>query len=51
MRLLGMKKKKKSVCGLNQKRKREKEKHRELVNSGTLLYVGLYFILEKRCSL
>lgn len=41
---------KKKVCGLNQKRKREKEKHRKLVNNGTLLYVGLYFILEKKCS-
>lgn len=40
-------KKKKKVCGLNQKRKREKDKHRKLVNNGTLLYVGLYFILRK----
>lgn len=44
-------KKKKKKCGLNQKRKREKEKHGKLANNGTLLYVGLYFILQKRCSL
>ena len=35
------------VCGLNQKRKREKDKHRKLVTNGTLLYVGLYFTLRK----
>lgn len=41
----------KKKCGLNQKRRRKKEKHGKLVNNGTLLYTGLYFIFQKRCRM
>lgn len=53
MRLLGMKEKrreKKKEVWVEPKEKRGK-KDRKLVNSGTLFYVGLYFVLQKRCSL
>lgn len=49
MRLLGIKEKK--SVGQTKKRMREKEKHGKLANNETLLYVGLYYIVQKRCSL